>query len=345
MLTALILITAIVVQDQVPLRAAHLEVATAYGVKLLSFEREDRVQICYDGEAFRRVLALPSTNEQRARAALALTRFECMSPALGPVERHTLDQWRAEILDRVDGTRLPGFLANRLRLRRAGVWASLAFHRARRRESAQEAGARAVQELANVNKSELAHSDTTAYAEAAVRTGASRWAEEGPTPSAAAGLAIATEPGQPGETCIKLIDRKHTRQKPLFERCTYGIVWTASVHVAPEENALALAVQPLDTWREMWIFRRTGTGWTVDTLPPTASGPDLGYIEFAGWFPDGSRVLVAREARVDGKFKRSFEIIRLDTLEIEKQAENPNSLTPFYRRQDPEWKRQTVAIR
>ncbi|MGH8007938.1 MAG: hypothetical protein ACREQ3_13135, partial [Candidatus Binatia bacterium] len=261
------------------------------------------------------------------------------------VERYTLDQWRAETLDRIDGAKLPGFLANRLRLRRAGVWASLAFHRARRGESPQEAGTRAVRELAGVNKNELAHGDATAYTEAAVRTGASRWADEGPTPPAAARLAIVTAPGQPGETCIKLIETKRQEQKPLFERCTYGIVWTASAHPAPKGNALALAVQPLDTWRELWIFRRTTAGWTVDTLPPTTSGPDLGYIEFAGWLPDGSRVLVAREARVDGKFKRSFEIIRLDTLEVEKQAESPNSLTPFYRWQDPAWKRQTIAIR
>lgn len=325
--------------------AAHLEVAAAYGVTLLSFQREDRVQICYDGEAFRRVLALPSTDEQRARAALALTRFECVSPTIGPVERYTLDQWRAEMLDRIEISKLPGFLANRVRLRRAGVWASLAFHRTRRGESAQEAGTRAIQELAGVNKNELAQSDATTYTEAAVRTGASRWADAGPTQPVTAGLTIATAPGQPGETCIKLIDTKREGQKPLLERCTYGIVWTASTRVAPKGNALALAVQPLDTWRELWIFRRTDAGWTVDILPPTTRGPDLGYIEFAGWMPDGSRVLAAREARVDGKFQQSFEILRLDTLEVEKRADSPNALTPFHRWQDPQWKRQTVAIR
>ena len=48
--------------------AAHLEVATRYGVNFRSYEREGRMQVCYDGEAFRRVLALESDPAQRARA-------------------------------------------------------------------------------------------------------------------------------------------------------------------------------------------------------------------------------------------------------------------------------------
>ena len=324
--------------------AAHLEVATSYGVLFYSFEQEGQIQICYNGDAFRRVLALSSTDEQHARAALALTRPECVNQALGPVERQELDTWRAEVLDRVDLTRLPGFLANRIRLRRAGVWASLAFQRARRGEPAQEAGTQAIQELAGVDKAELSEDDTLAYTEAAVRVGASRWAAEAPA-APAAGLSIRTVPGQPGETCMKLVDAKHDAQKPLLERCTYGLVWGASARASPRGNALALAVQPLDTWRELWVFRQTATGWTVDTLTPTTTSPALGYLEFAGWAPDGSRVLAAREARVDGRFKRSFEIIRLDTLEVEKQAGSPNALTPFHRWQDPDWKRQTLALR
>ncbi|HEV8715506.1 MAG TPA: hypothetical protein VGX03_22085 [Candidatus Binatia bacterium] len=324
--------------------AAHLEVAANYGITFHSFEREERVQVCYDGDAFRHVLALPATDEQHARAALALTRPECVNPTLGPVELHALDKWRAEVLDRVELAKLPGFLANRIRLRRAGVWASLAFQLVRRDEPPQKAGMRALEELAGVSKTELAQDDTSAYTEAAVRVGASRWAAESLTPPTA-GLSIVTAPRQPGETCVKLVDAQHTVQTPLFERCTYGTVWAASARAAPRENALALAVQPLDTWRELWIFRRTDTGWAVDMLTPATTGPDLGYIEFAGWVPDGSRVLAAREVRVDGKFKRSFEILRLDTLEVEQQAESPNALTPFYRWQAPDWKRQTLAVR
>ncbi len=46
--------------------AAHLEVAASYGIVIKSFERDGRVQLCYDGEAFRRVLALKSTDEGKS---------------------------------------------------------------------------------------------------------------------------------------------------------------------------------------------------------------------------------------------------------------------------------------
>ena len=324
--------------------AAHLEVAAGYGVQIRGFEKEGRVQFCYEGDAFRRVLAFPSTDEQRAHAALALTRPECVSPDVGPVQRYELDRWQAEVLDRVAVDKVPGYLGNRIRLRRAGVWASLAFQRMRQGESPQETATRALQELAGVNKTELAEDDRTAYTEAAVRVGASRWAAENLISSTGT-LSLLATLGQFGETCLKLTNAKQNAPAPLFERCTYGVVWTASARANPRGTALALAVQPLETWRELWIFRHGDAGWTVDVLAPTANGPDLGYLEFAGWAPDGTRLLAVREARVDGKFKRSFEIIRLDTLEVEKQAESPEALTPFYRWQDPEWKRQTLAIR
>ena len=48
--------------------AAHLEVASRYGVHFASFERDGRMQICYDGDAFRRILARarPSRCSRRA---------------------------------------------------------------------------------------------------------------------------------------------------------------------------------------------------------------------------------------------------------------------------------------
>src|SRR5262249_43972626 len=54
--------------------SAHLDVAARYGIRFSNHERAGRMQICYDGDAFRRVLTMPSSPEQRARAALALTR-------------------------------------------------------------------------------------------------------------------------------------------------------------------------------------------------------------------------------------------------------------------------------
>src|SRR5262249_6760799 len=68
--------------------SAHLHVAGRYGGRFASHERDGRVHLCYEGDAHRRVLAMRPTPEQRAQAALALTRDACIDPALGPFERN-----------------------------------------------------------------------------------------------------------------------------------------------------------------------------------------------------------------------------------------------------------------
>ena len=209
----------------------HLEVAAAYGVTMVSVERDDQVQLCYDGDAFRRVLALPASDLQKALAALALTRHDCVSPRLTPVERFALDNWRAEVLDRIETSQLPEVLKNRLHLRKAGVWASLAWQMARRSElgtaAVAEAGNRAVNELAAINQHELAESDAATYSDASIRVGASRWATEPGLPlepiKASVGLGIVTTPGEPGETCVHLVDARHDVKNPLLKRCTYPL--------------------------------------------------------------------------------------------------------------------------
>jgi hypothetical protein len=331
--------------------AAHLEVVGAYGVAMVSFERDGQMQLCYDGDAQRRVLALPATDSQKALAALALTKHECVAPNFTPVERYAFDNWRAEVLERVGMGKLSAVLKNRLHLRKAGVWASLAWQRARRPElgaqAVTDAASRAITELAAIDKNELMETDADAYSDAAIRVGASRWGAEPAAPAAKSPgrLGVALSQGQPGETCVHLVDAQHDASQPLATRCTYAIVWPASATANRQGTALALAVQPLDTWREMWVFRQGADGWSVEVLPPALDTPQLGYVEFAGWVPGKQEMLAAREAKMEGRYKQSFEVLDTASLETKKQADKVNNLSTFYRWQDPVWKGQTVSVR
>ena len=64
-----------------------------------------------------------------------------------------------------------------------------------------------------------------------------------------------------------------------------------------------------------------------------------------GWIPGGSQILVAREAIGEGKHKRNFELLRLDTLATVRQAADPGLLGAFKRWQDPSWKQNTLSMR
>jgi hypothetical protein len=330
--------------------SAHVELAAAYGVLMRTIDRTAAgggMTLCYDGDAHRQVLVRSATPAQRGRAALGLTRHECIDPALPALERQLLDRWRAELLDRLDLTELPEHERNRVRLRQAAVWSTLAQQSARRGEDATGWGQKALDAFALVRRADLSESDLPEYAETAVRVGASRWAAEPSpvAPPARAGLNVTTRPGlQPGETCVQLVDARQ-QKKVHAERCTYGVPWTASFMANAQGSVAALAVQPLPAWRELWLFAKTPQGWRIDVLPPGVDAPDVGYLEAAGFSADGTRLLAARETVSDGRHRRSFEVIKLSTLAVERRADSPDALSAFAKGQSAQWKRVTVSLR
>jgi hypothetical protein len=334
------------------LLAAQLDVAARYGLRFVQVEGEDgRVQVCYDGELFRRVLALPAASpEQRLRAALSLTRPECAPLRASPRERQARDAWRAEVLAAVDPGALPPHLKNRWLMRRASVAASLAYLQAAALQQARpdaaslqagggasEHAAAALADFTRVAVSELAEVDIANYNDTAMRVNAARWLAR-PASAAAAlawgSLSLGARPGVDGQTCLQLRDE---RAGLLAQRCSFGVVVLASASLNREATALALAVQPLDGWRELWVFVKSREGWRVEVLPPAAAAPGLGVSEFAGWVPGGQQMLVARESRAEGRYRRAFELVSLATLQPERQAGEARALGAFQRWADAGW--------
>jgi hypothetical protein len=322
--------------------AAHLEVVQQFGIHMHTFERNARMHVCYDGELFRRVLTLTTaSSEERAHAMLGLTRPDCIDPDLGPVRRASLDDERCALLD-IEQRELSAMTRSRLHARRAGVWATIAYERARRGEPPTPAAERALAELLAVQPSDLGEDRRDEYIDAVLRVSAIRGALGGAAPQPGA-LILSAAPGDPGQTCVALEDqRRHAAT--LVRRCTYGVVWMGSAQMIPQGPALVLAVQPSESWRELWVFHERAGAWTIDVLPPGADDPEEGYVEFAGFAPGLRRLLIAREVKEHGRFRRRFEVLRLDDLALVRQASSPELLRDFGRWQDVGWRRTTLAL-
>jgi hypothetical protein len=56
------------------------------------------------------------------------------------------------------------------------------------------------------------------------------------------------------------------------------------------------------------------------------------------------RLLIAREVKDHGRFRRSFEELRLDDVALVRQASSPDLLRDFGRWQDIAWRRDTPAL-
>jgi len=227
-------------------------------------------------------------------------------------------------------------------VRRAGVWASLAFEQDRRGDSAGAAAQRALAELLAVRPDDLGETFRPEYVDAVLRVSAIRWIGAAPAPQTGP-LSLRAAPGSPGQTCLSLEDA-HRVHAAVIQRCTYGIVRMASIHSIPQGPALVLAVQPLEGWRELWVFHERAGGWMIDVLSPGVDNPEVGYVDFAGYAPATRRLLIAREVLDHGRFRRSFEELRLDDLALVRQASSPDLLRDFGRWQDMGWRRDTLAL-
>jgi len=353
--------------------AGQLEVAASYGVRFDSVdgdagEHGDTGRLCYDGEAWTRVLALPGASPlDKARAALFLASTRCQPALLPPARERELNTARVQALDAVDPAALPASLGGRVRLARADVLAWRAFDEARRAgeggaspgtpDAAAKSEAAAVRELALTDRGVLAPEDLERYDATAMRVAASRWATEPAAPdSRRRGVSIALVPRAPGETCVRVIaagggvrpaNDNAGGVKPLAERCTYGVVWRSALRWAPSGSVATLVVQPLPSWTELWVARHDATSdaWTIETLTPATTEPELGYVESAGFSPDGSRLLVVREARVNGRATRKFQVLNAATLDVEIQRADVARLSAFKRWQAAWWKAGTLALR
>jgi hypothetical protein len=151
-------------------------------------------------------------------------------------------------------------------------------------------------------------------------------------------------PRAPGESCVRVVAQNG---EVRGERCTFGIVWASALRWAPAGNAASIAVQPLAAWTELWVLRREAEhgSWTFETLTPATTDPEAGYVEAAGFSPDGARLLVVREARVAGRITRKFQVLSTPTLAVERWAASADKLGAFKRWSAPSWRTGTLALR
>jgi hypothetical protein len=335
--------------------AGQVAVVEAYGVRYRRFERvagngrSGHTVVCYDGEAFAQVVVLAgAAPSERAAAALALTRRGCLDPATSVADRRAWNDARLTVLGEVDPARaefldLPRALAHRLRLRRAEALTERAHTLATGGDGggAGTAASAAMKLLALVDRGELAAEEVGVYDATALRVGAVRALT---LPVVAPDKApVELVPAKAGASCIRIV-RRTGDKTGRFEHCSFGVFLPASLRVAPRGDLITIAVAPLPAWTELLILRaRDDGGWQVEVIPPVLGQPgeDIGYVESAGFSPDGRGVLIAREFELRGRLGRRFEVVGPTGV--------TDSSSRLYRRfsqwASPLWRRTTLALR
>src|SRR5262249_29445214 len=148
-----------------------------------------------------------------------------------------------------------------------------------------------------------ADEDRLTYEEAALRAASVRWASEAPSlPLASGAFTVELAQGALGQTCFRLTLRT-LQHVPPFEHCTYAVVWSSSIRIAFYETVVALVTQPLLGWNELLVLRprpAESPAWIADTITSATIDPELGYVELAGFSPDGAHLAVVRESCATG---------------------------------------------
>ena len=139
--------------------------------------------------------------------------------------------------------------------------------------------------------------------------------------------------------------REHAQPKamPAFEHCTYA-----------RGVAIIRARRPARGGRDdgrrsrwwggasSWSFARRPRLGGRHADAPRAIDPEIGYVELAGFSPDGTHLLVVREARESGPLgspntlapwvQKAFQVVTTADLHVEKQAASGGELAPTFRR-------------
>lgn len=295
--------------------ALQTQVAARYGQPLRQLTRADGSQtLCPAVEPARLLRGLPGASPaQQARAGLQLAAGDC---AVG-----TLDE-RLALLQELPLAPLPAPLRKALLLRRVGLQASLAYARRADETAARTAAQAALADWARLVPAEFDDDDQSLLREAAIRLAPMRWlAQESPSLKRGK-LALQRVAGGPGQQCLTFAAHTH---------CTHGQPLWASLRA--DGDALFMNVQSLEGWTELW---RLGADGSLQVLPPAAEGPGLGAVEFAG--QERGLLLVAREAVMNGKALRRFELLPTLHAAPQRWAGEPMLLAAFQRSAAADWK-------
>jgi hypothetical protein len=346
-------------------QTAQLEGVAFLGVRMTSIEQDGQQRLCYDGKAYQQLMGLNAPATYKLTAALALTKPSCIDSRLSTSQKRELDAIRLSTIEQVplEANGLTALEMNRWRHRKAAILASLSFGSQRvlvnSTAQANEAGsqnidaqkvaryaAQAIEVFSAVDKTELSEVEKAEYDETAVRVGAIRWAA---LPAKELPKQLSITQGEPGQTCLSILSSNDPSKSASSKRCTFGVVWVQSLSISPNGQMMSIAVQPTETWREVWLLRKVDQSWVVDVLPPNTQTPHIGLIEFAGWVPadtkQEARILVARDVLEKAKIRTTFEVLNATSLNVDGRANHPQTLFAFAKFQQAAWRGATLTVR